>query len=80
MEQLMNHGSLLVRISLDQRLQRKEWLVPHKVEHSRSYHGPKPCTRVRPDTGFGGELFKLRGKQSYGCVLLTGGTSSLISL
>lgn len=54
MELLLNHSSLLVRISLDQRLQRKEWLVPHMVEHSRSYHGPKPCTRVRPDTGFGG--------------------------
>lgn len=51
-EQLMNHGSLLVRISLEERLKRKEWVVPHMVEHSRSYHGLRPWTSARPDTGF----------------------------
>lgn len=80
MEQLVSHGSLFVRISLDQRLGRKEWFVPHMVEHSRSNHGLKSWSSVRPDTGFGGESIKLRDKQNYGYVLFEAGISSLISL
>lgn len=62
MEQLMSNSSLFVRIRLDQRLGRKEWLVPHMAEHSREYHSLKPWTSVTADTGFGWESFRLRDK------------------
>lgn len=47
MEQLMNHGNLLVGLSLDQRLERKQWVVPRMVGYSRMCHGVGAWTSMR---------------------------------
>lgn len=74
MEQLMNHGNLLVSLTLDQRPERKQWVVSHTVECSRSCHGLGASTSIRPGTSFVGGQFKSEGQVKLWLLLFKAGT------